>query len=130
MEWGFGNIPISEIKYYLSNVAFPLQVVYAIKSLVGNMELKETQCHSEVVDPKEKVEATLARLQSIKRKVSELRLQLEALRELQAEKQEKALLCYRCGKAIRKGKEIRIKGSLGEIKRSYHEGCFKAVLSS
>jgi hypothetical protein len=24
VEWGFGNISISEIKYYLSNVAFPL----------------------------------------------------------------------------------------------------------
>jgi hypothetical protein len=94
------------------------------------MELKEPQCHSKVVDPKEKVEATLARLQSLKSKVSELRLQLEALRVMQAGKQEKALLCYRCGKAIRKGNEIRIKGSLGETKRSYHKGCFKAVLSS
>jgi hypothetical protein len=94
------------------------------------MELKETQCHSKVVDPKEKVEATLARLQSLKSKVSELRLQLEALMEMQAGKQEKALQCNRCGKAIRKGNEIMIKGSLGEIKRSYHKGCFKAVLSS
>jgi uncharacterized protein with PIN domain len=94
------------------------------------MELKETHCHSDMVDRKEKVEATLVRLQSLKRQVSKLRLQLEALRELQSEKQEKALLCNHCGKAIRKGKEITIKGSLGEIKRSYHKGCFKAVLSS
>jgi len=94
------------------------------------MELKETHCHSDVVDRKEKVEATLVRLQSLKRRVSELRLQLEALRELQSEKQEKALLCNHCGKAIKKGKEITIKGSLGEIKSFYHKGCFKAVLSS
>jgi hypothetical protein len=94
------------------------------------MELKETRCHSDVVDRKEKVEATLARLQSLKLKVSELRLQIEALRDLQSEKEEKALLCNHCGKAIRKGEEITIKGSLGEIKRSYHKGCFKAVLSS
>jgi len=94
------------------------------------MELEETRCHSDMVDRKEKIEATLARLQSIKLKVSELRLQLEALRDLQSEKQEKALLCYHCGKAIRKGKEITIKGSLGEIKRSYQKSCFKAVLSS
>jgi hypothetical protein len=94
------------------------------------MELKETRCHSDVVDRKEKAEATLARLQSLKLKVSELRLQIEALRDLQSEKQEKALLCNHCGKAIRKGEEITIKGSLGEIKRSYHKGCFKAVLSS
>jgi FMN phosphatase YigB (HAD superfamily) len=94
------------------------------------MELKETRRHSDVVDRKEKIEATLARLQSLKLKVSELRLQIEALRDLQSEKQEKALLCNHCGKAIRKGKEITIKGSLGEIKRSYHKGCFKAILSS
>jgi hypothetical protein len=94
------------------------------------MELKETRCHSDVVDRKEKIEATLARLQSLKLKVSELRLQIEALRNLQSEKQEKALLCDHCGKAIRKGKEITIRGSLGEVKRSYHKGCFKAILSS
>jgi prefoldin subunit 5 len=94
------------------------------------MELKETHCHSDVVDHKEKVEAALVRLQSLKRQVSKLRLQLEALRELQSEKQEKALLCNHCGRAIRKGKEIMIKDSFGEIKRSYHKGCFKAVLSS
>jgi uncharacterized protein with PIN domain len=94
------------------------------------MELKEAHCHSNVVDRKEKVEAALVRLQSLKRQVSELRLQLEAVRELQLEKQEKAFLCNHCGKAIRKGEEIMIKGSLGEIKRSYHKSCFKDVLSS
>jgi hypothetical protein len=57
--------------------------------------------------------------------------QLEALRDLQSEKkQEKALLCNYCGRTIAKGKEITVKGSLGEIKRSYHKGCFKAILSS
>jgi len=94
------------------------------------MELKETHHHSDVVDRKEKAESTLVRLQSLKRQVSELRLQLEALRELRSEKQEKALLCNHCGKAIKKSKEITIKGSLGEIRSSYHKGCFKAVLSS
>lgn len=83
-----------------------------------------------MVDRKEKVEAALVRLQSLKHKVAELRLQLKALRELQSEKQEKALLCNYCGKAIRKGKENTIKGSLGEIKRFYHKGCFKAILCS
>jgi hypothetical protein len=94
------------------------------------MELKEAHCHSDVVDYKEKAEAALVRLQSLKLAVSKLRLQLEALRKLQSVKQEKTLLCDHCGKAIRKGKEITIKGSLGEIKSSYHKDCFKAVLSS
>lgn len=94
------------------------------------MELEETRCRTDVGDREEKIEAALARLQSIKLKVSELKLQLEALRELQSEKQGKTSLCNHCGKAIRKGQEITIKGSLGEIKRSYHESCFKAVLAS
>ena len=93
------------------------------------MELKETRRHSDVVDRNEKIEATLARLQSLKHKVADLRLQLEALRDTQSEKkQEKALLCNYCGRTIVKGKEITVKGSLGEIKRSYHKGCLKAIL--
>jgi len=94
------------------------------------MELKESRFPNDVVERKEKIEAALARLQSLKSKVSELRLQLEALRELQLKRQEKVLQCNHCGKAIRKGTEIMIKDSLGEIRRSYHKGCFKAVLSS
>ena len=94
------------------------------------MELKETRRHTGVVDREETIEATLARLQSLKHRVSELRLQLEALRDLQSEKQEKASLCDCCGKAIRKGSEVTVKGSLGEIRKSYHEDCFKAVLSA
>jgi uncharacterized protein with PIN domain len=94
------------------------------------MEPEETQCHSDVVDRKEKIEAALVRLQSLKHNVSELRLQLEALRDLHSEKHEKALLCSHCGKTIRKGNEIMIKNSLGEIRKSYHKACFKAVLSS
>jgi uncharacterized protein with PIN domain len=94
------------------------------------MEVKKTHNDRDVVCHKEKVESALAILQSLKHQVSELRLQLEALKELQSEKQEQALLCDYCGKSIRKGKEITIKGSLGEVKRSYHRHCFKAVLSS
>lgn len=94
------------------------------------MELKDTHRHSDVINRKEKVETTLVRLQSLKLHVSKLRLQLEAFRELQSEKLEKSLLCDHCGKAIRECEEIMIKGSLGEIKSSYHKGCFKAVLSS
>jgi chromosome segregation ATPase len=94
------------------------------------MEIKKSRFTSDVVERKEKIEATLARLQSLKFKVSELRLQLETLREQQSERQEKAFLCNHCGKAIRKGTEIMIKGFNGEVKKSYHGGCFKAVLSS
>jgi prefoldin subunit 5 len=94
------------------------------------MGLKQSRFKSDMVERKEKIENVLARLRSLKLKVSELRLQLETLRKLQSERQEKALLCDHCGKAIRQGTEIMIKGSLGEIRSSYHEGCFKAFLSS
>ena len=45
------------------------------------MEHNKTRRHSDVVDRNEKIEATLDRLQSLKYKVSKLRLQLEALKE-------------------------------------------------
>jgi hypothetical protein len=94
------------------------------------MELKESRFTSDMVERKEKTEEALARLQSLKLKIAELRLQVETLRKLQVEKQEKARLCTHCGKAIRKGTEIMVKGFKGEVKKSYHEGCFKVVLSS
>lgn len=94
------------------------------------MELKESRFTSDVVQRKEKIETALARLQSLKLKVSELKLQLETLRKLQSERQEKTLLCNHCSKAIRNGTEILFKGFNGEVKKSYHERCFKAVLSS
>jgi hypothetical protein len=83
-----------------------------------------------MVNRKEKVETALARLQSLKLKVSELRLQLETLKKLQSGRQEKTLLCNHCGEAIRNGAEILIKSVNGEVKKAYHECCFKAVLSS
>ena len=89
----------------------------------------EVQLHSDVVDRKEKLKAAIARLQSLKHNVSELRMQLETLKDLQSEKQEKAFHCNQCGKTIRKGKEITIRNSFGEIKKSYHEDCFKFVIS-
>jgi prefoldin subunit 5 len=93
------------------------------------MAVKEKPYHDDVVEPEEKVEAVLARLQSLKCKVSELRMQCEELKKLQSEKQKKALVCNKCGKLIKQGKEITIKGSLGEVRSYYHRECFKALLS-
>ena len=94
------------------------------------MELKQSRSTSDIVERKEKIEKTLARLQSLKLIVSELRLQLETLNELQPERQEKPFLCTYCEKETRKGTEIMIKGFNGEVKKYYHEACFKVVLSS
>jgi hypothetical protein len=94
------------------------------------MQLEESRFTSDVVKRKENIETALARLQSLKHKVSELRLQLETLKELQSVRQEKSFLCNHCGKAIKNGTEIMVKGFNGEVKQSYHKGCFKVVLSS
>jgi hypothetical protein len=94
------------------------------------MEVNKTHYHSDVVERKEKVQVALARLQSLKCKVSELRAQCEALRTLKSEKQMKALVCNECGKPIKEGNEITIKDTFGVVKRYYHENCFKTFLSS
>ena len=75
---------------------------------------------------KEKVEAVLARLQSLKSQVSELRAQCEALKNLQSEKQ-KGLICNECGKLIEQGQEVTLKDSFGKVKGHYHKDCFKAI---
>jgi uncharacterized protein with PIN domain len=95
------------------------------------MEVNETRCYPDgVVERKEKTQAVLARLQSLKCKVSELRVQCEDLKKLQSEKQMKTLVCNECGKPIREGNEITVKNTLGTVKSYYHEDCFKAILSS
>ena len=94
------------------------------------MEVNKTRYHSDVVERKEKVQVALARLQSLKCKVSELRAQCEALRKLQSEKQTKVLVCNECGKPIKEGNKVTVKDTFGAIKSYYHEDCFKTILSS
>jgi prefoldin subunit 5 len=94
------------------------------------MELNKTRYHSDVVEREQKVQAALARLQSLKCKVSELRAQCEAIRKLRSEKQTKALVCNKCGTLIREGNEVTIKDTFGAVKSRYHQDCFKRILSS
>ena len=94
------------------------------------MELEESRFTSDMINRKEKVETAVARLQSLKCKVSELRAQCEALKMSQSEKQTNALVCNECGKPIKEGNEITIKDTFGAVKSYYHEDCFKTILSS
>jgi prefoldin subunit 5 len=94
------------------------------------MEVNETRYHDDMVERKEKAQAVLARLQSLKCKVSELRAQCEALKKLQSEKQMKAVACNGCGKLIKEGNEVTVKDTFGAVKSYYHEDCFKTILSS
>lgn len=93
------------------------------------MELDETRCYDDAVAREERTQTVLARLKSLKRKVSELRAQCETLK-LQSEKQMKALVCSECGKLIKEGAEVTVKDTLGVVKSYYHQDCFKALLSS
>jgi regulator of replication initiation timing len=93
------------------------------------MELDKIRCYDDAVAREEKTQVVLARLQSLKCKVSELREQCEALK-LQSEKPKKALVCSECGKLIKEGAEVTVKDTSGIVKGCYHEECFKALLSS
>ena len=90
------------------------------------MQVNDAHCRSSVYERKEKVEATLAMLKSLKCQVSELRAQCEALKKLKSEKQ-KSLICSECGKLIEQGQEVTLKNSFGEVKSQYHKACFKAI---
>jgi len=90
------------------------------------MQVNDARCPSSVGERKEKVEAALARLKSLKLQVSELRAQCEALKKLESEKQE-GLMCNECGKLIEQGQEVTLKDSFGKVKGCYHKDCFKAI---
>jgi len=90
------------------------------------MQVNDAHCRINAVERKEKVEATLARLQSLKSQVSELRAQCEALKKLQSEKP-KDLTCNECGKLIEQDQEVVLKGSFGKANSYYHKDCFRAI---
>jgi hypothetical protein len=90
------------------------------------MQVNDAHYRSSVGERKEKVEAALARLKSLKSQVSELRVQCEALKKLQSEKQ-KGLTCNECGKLIEQGQEVTLRDSFGNVKSHYHKDCFKAI---
>jgi len=91
------------------------------------MQANDVRCRSSAGERKEKVEVALARLKSLKCQVSELRAQCEALKKLESERQEEALVCNECGKLIEQGEEVTLKDSLGKVKGHCHKDCFKAI---
>jgi len=90
------------------------------------MQVNDVHFSSSWVERKEKAEAALARLQSLKNQISELRMNCEALKKRQSER-EKDLTCSECGKLIEPGQEVVLKGSLGKLESYYHKDCFKAI---
>jgi len=90
------------------------------------MQANEVYHSVSMSERKEKVEDALARLRSLKCRISELRAHCEALKKLQSEKQE-VFTCSECGKLIQQGQEVALKDSFGEVKSRYHKICFKKI---
>lgn len=86
---------------------------------VGNYPSKNQQ-----IMAREKAEAVLLRLQVLKGKVAELRLQYEELRKQRMEEHSTGPLCSKCGNSIESGHEIVVKGSDGTVRACYHQECF------
>jgi len=93
------------------------------------MQVNDVRYSSGVRERKEKVEVALARLKSLKCQVSELRVQCEALKKRESEKQE-SLACSECGKLVEPGQEVTLKDSFGKVKGHCHRDCFKAIWAS
>jgi uncharacterized protein with PIN domain len=76
----------------------------------------------------EQVETALARLQLLKGRVSELRLQCEELKKKHSEKTAITFAkCDECGKAINKSQAIIVKDSAGKERSYYHKECFGSL---
>lgn len=94
---------------------------------VTKMEVNQTPYEISIAENKNRAEATLARLKSLRNRVAEIRVQVESLRKLQTENHKKTTVCFECGKEIEKDKEITIKDSAGNPTSYYHKDCFKAI---
>ncbi|MEM2998986.1 MAG: hypothetical protein QXX34_00470 [Candidatus Bathyarchaeia archaeon] len=90
------------------------------------MQTIEVNGQDSKVKRKEKVESILARLQSLKGQVSELRKKCEELRLGKRED----LICSECGKLIEAGQWVALKNSNGQIRAYYHKDCFKEIWRS
>lgn len=94
------------------------------------MEVNEIPNEINLAANKDRVEAALVRLKSLRSRVAEIRVQVESLRKLHAENQERPAVCFECGKEIEQGQEVTIKDPNGNPKSFYHKDCFKVIWSS
>ena len=90
------------------------------------MQVTDFSFCSSAVERKKKVEAALVKLQQLKSQVFVLRVQCEALKKGESERQ-KGLICSECGKLIEQGQEVVFKRSSGKLESNYHKECFKAI---
>ena len=91
------------------------------------MEVGEIDYDADLNEHREKFEAALCRLRSMKSRVADLRLQCESLRKLRVEKPTEGGVCSDCGGEIEQGQEVIVKDSLGNPVSCYHRDCFRAL---
>ncbi len=90
------------------------------------MPVNDASCFVSVEERKEKVEAALVTLKSLKTRVSELRVRCEELKKLESGTCD-GLVCSECGRLIERGEEVTLKDSFGKVTGCYHKNCFKAI---
>jgi hypothetical protein len=81
---------------------------------------------NEQLEAKERIEATLQKLQVLKSRISELRAHCEELQRSRVEDQSSARRCVECGDAIEPGQEVEAK-NFGEKAHYYHKECFRKL---
>jgi nucleoid DNA-binding protein len=89
-------------------------------------EICEEVNSKEHAEPRERMEATLRKLQILKDRISELRAHCEELQISGAANQSVALRCEECGRTIESGQEVEAK-NFGEKTRHYHKECFRKL---
>jgi len=88
-------------------------------------ESAQNTSETKIIENRKQVETALARLQLLKGRVSELRLQCEELQKKHSEKTTITFVkCDECGKTISKGQAIIVKDSDGKERSYYHKECF------
>ena len=91
------------------------------KSLEMRTNIQE---YNKRIYQKNQIENTMNKLNSLKFKVTELRIKCEKIKKLQTEN-----YCRVCRKSIIKGEEITFKDSSRTIKQYYHKTCFGELIS-
>lgn len=105
-------------------------------------EMNEHGRHNDDVKARENMDVTLRKLQVLRGKISDLRVQCEELRRLSLKADSlkadslKAdnlgpysggFLCSQCGESIEPDQEIVVKSLDGTEKKHYHKDCFKLL---
>ena len=98
-----------------------------MRRMFEKTEVCEQTGQNDEMKEREKIEAALLKLQTLKSRISELRLQCEQLQKQKLKDEDKEVVCDECGKEIESGQEVRVKASAGSKDRYYHKECFQAL---